>query len=55
VSRGWSRGEGRRDFSDHGWSYAAVLICTTTLQACKRKLEPLPFKGKEFLFLISSF
>lgn len=40
---------------DQGWSYAAVLICTTTLQACERKLGPLLFKGKEFIFFISSF
>lgn len=49
---GWGWEEG---FCDQGWSYAADLICTTTLQACKRKLEPLLFKGKEFIFFISSF
>lgn len=39
----------RENFCDQGWSCAAVLICTTTLRACKRKLEPLLFKGKEFI------
>lgn len=49
----WEEGGGRWGFCGQGWSYAAVLICTTTLQACKRKLEPLLFKGKEFIFFIS--
>lgn len=41
--------ERRWDFCDQGWSYAAVLICTTTFRAGKRKLEPILFKGKEFI------
>lgn len=47
------RGMEKRDFCDRGWSYAADLICTTTFQACKRNLEPLIFKGKEFIFVFS--
>ena len=44
----------RRGICDQRWSYAAVLVCTTTLQGCERKLGPLLFKGKEFIFFISS-
>ena len=51
--RGWQGGEG--GICDQRWSYAAVLICTTTLQDCERKLGSLLFKGKVFIFFISSF